>query len=368
MGLHRVGETLVLDGNLGEVLAPTADATKASAPAPPPPSRGGVAPTANPGGGAATINMQGSAPPGRSSSMSSNTVVGGGEKEGRWVMVGRGGKPQRDEKGWEHEAEGARVADSGVAAAAFARDQEGTGKAGGGGAERSNGKGRGWEDTGGVGGREQQAQTNVGAGAGWSIQQGSWPTLGASASDMVGSAHPGGGILSIVPSRSRVDSFGVRPPEPAGFWRAVQWELGGMHLMLGSSLPVRTYPVACGDMFLCSSGMDLQCFRGLAACLCLRCLAPIPPQPSGHGPCIGGVGRRARCCLASIPPQPSGHGLCIGGVGRRARSFPRRFPPTVCTHKIASSPFPIGAVAGTPHNLYRSGMKNQGGHWLSGCR
>ena len=255
MGLHRVGQTLVLDGNLGEVLAPTAEAAQAPVPAPPPPSRGGAS-TSSPGcgGGAATTNGLRSSPPGRSGIGSSNTVVGGGDKEGRWVMVGRGGKPQRDEEGWEHEEEGggagARGADGG-ASTAFARDHEGAGGGkrgrgrgeGGGGREgdarRSTGKGRGWEDTGGVGGREQ-APVNAGARTGWSVKQGSWPTLGAPASDAVDDEHPGGGILSIVPSRSRVDSFGVRPPEPVGFWRAVQWELGGMHLMLGSSLPVRT--------------------------------------------------------------------------------------------------------------------------------
>ena len=108
---------------------------------------------------------------------------------------------------------------------------------------------------------------------------------------MVDDQQPGGGILSIVPIRSRTDSFGVRPPEPAGFWRAVQWELGGMHLMLGSSLPVRTmWRVAMCFYFW-------RLFPPCAVCL-LHSATAFWPRPAGAW---------VRC----------------------VRSIPRRLPPTV---------------------------------------
>ncbi|CAM9893159.1 unnamed protein product, partial [Scytosiphon promiscuus] len=92
VGLHRVGQTLVLDGNLDEVLAPAAAAAAAAAaataspPSSPPPTPSPEAPSAS-----APAVGRGSGSGGSSNS----TVVGGGDEEGRWIMVGRGGKPQQ---------------------------------------------------------------------------------------------------------------------------------------------------------------------------------------------------------------------------------------------------------------------------------
>lgn len=253
MGLHRVGQTLVLDGNLGEVLAPSATTAQNAVPAAPPPSRSSSSTSCSGvDGRGGTAHGQRSRSPGRCRE-SDHTVVGGGHKEGRWVMVGRGGKPQRDGQAWEHdeeaEAEGdARDRDSkggAVVAATAAAARDGAVREGGGTAAiRARRKSRGWED---VSGGRRQVAVNSGAGGDWSVTQGSWPTLGASGAAVVDDALPGNGILSIVPSRPRGESFGTRPPEPAGFWRAFQWEMGGMRLMLGSSLQV----CAARDLLSC---------------------------------------------------------------------------------------------------------------------
>ena len=294
VGLHRVGQTLVLDGNLDDVLAPAAAAAaaaKASMPASPPPSSS--ASTSNPPGRAGS----------RSSSSSSggdgSTVVGGGDEEGRWVMVGKGGRPQardHDEGEGEEGREQGGNGEEGYREYPNARldsatppglPRGGNGVHGGGGgggggtaetaagAMRMRGKNRrGWEDGRGGGqrsgagaglqrGRQQFVSAATAAASSepsvleageWSVNQGSWPALGApDATDAIAAAagssgddvallaprNPdGSGILSVVPSRPRAQSFGVRPPEPVGFWRSFRWELAGMHLMLGSSLPV----------------------------------------------------------------------------------------------------------------------------------
>lgn len=227
VGLHRVGQTLVLDGNLDDVLAPAAAAAAAKppVPAPPPPSS---SPASKPTGGARS---------------SSNTVVGGGEKEGRWVLVGRGGKPQQRQDAEDEERQAWDVGNDeydGYSDARSSAIPPGI----------RAGTARGETDS-----------TDAGTAAGslqalgkreWSVNQGSWPALGAPEDNTAATASSSGddaallaptipdgsGILSIVPSRPRSQSFGVRPPEPAGFWRSFQWELAGMHLMLGSSLPV----------------------------------------------------------------------------------------------------------------------------------
>lgn len=281
VGLHRVGETLVLDGNLDEVLAPAAAAAaaaKAPTPAPPPPPSSGASSTANPTGG------------GRGSN--GNTMIGGGGKEGRWVMVGKGGKPQQRVNGegeggqeWRNSGEGhsgcfntrKSMTPSGVPRDEQWMEGAGDGAQGGRG-ERTLPHGRsssrGGED-GSSGGRPCKGRVGPGTGrrrqefapssyfaAGelepatgqdqWSVTNlTSWPALGApdaaaaaasSSGDdaaLLAPSNPdGGGILSIVPSRPRAQSFGVQPPEPAGFRRSFEWELAGMHLVLGSSLPV----------------------------------------------------------------------------------------------------------------------------------
>eukprot|EP00752_Nemacystus_decipiens_P010351 g9221.t1 len=236
VGLHRVGQTLVLDGNLDDVLAPAAAAAAAKPPVP--------APSPSPSSSPASKRTGGSG------ASSSNTVVGGGDKEGRWVMVGRGGKPQpredaEDEEGqrWSMGSDDDGYLDSHNSVVAPG-GSAGTGRRG----------------------RQRLAPASSSADAGaaaagsqpaigereWLVNQGSWPALGAPDASVAATASSSGddaallapsvpdgsGILSIVPSRPRSQSFGVRPPEPAGFWRAFHWELAGMHLMLGSSLPV----------------------------------------------------------------------------------------------------------------------------------
>lgn len=244
VGLHRVGQTLVLDGSLDDVLAPAAAAAAAqpTVPAPPPPSS---SPTSKPTGGAGSSK----------SSSSSNTVVGGGEKEGRWVMVGRGGKPQQREDAEDKEGQGWGKGNDEYHGYSDSRNSvmptgssAGTGR-------------RGRRNL--TSSRSSSASSSAAAGAAagsqpaleereWSVNQGSWPALGAADANVAASTSSSGddaallapripdgsGILSIVPSRPRSQSFGVRPPEPAGFWRSFQWEMAGMHLMLGSSLPV----------------------------------------------------------------------------------------------------------------------------------
>eukprot|EP00903_Cladosiphon_okamuranus_P008405 g8081.t1 len=229
VGLHRVGQTLVLDGNLDDVLAPAAAAATAKPPVPaPPPPSSSRASKAN--GGARASG--------------SNTVVGGGEKEGRWVMVGRGGKPQQREDAEDEEGQ-----PWGVGNDEYDRYSDSRSSVMPPGNRADSGQGRRQKlpsaslDT-----ASQQALGE----REWSVNQGSWPALGAPVANTTATASPSGenaallaptipdgsGILSIVPSRPRSQSFGVRPPEPAGFWRSFQWELAGMHLMLGSSLPV----------------------------------------------------------------------------------------------------------------------------------
>ncbi|CAN0521499.1 unnamed protein product, partial [Ectocarpus sp. 12 AP-2014] len=304
VGLHRVGQTLVLDGNLDQVLAPaaaaaaaaaaaTADKAPVSAPPAPPPASS----ASNPIGGGI----------GSSSSNNNNnndTVVGGGEKEGRWVMVGRGGKPRQPEgsggeQGWRrygHEEGGGHSAGDSTAPSGAPEGERWANRAGAsaGRGQRSSSPaaaavqartnaGKGWESESrvrgrrgggtstGAGGRSREGLTPSSSSAGressttaggqeeqeWSVtDQGNWPALGApdaaataassSGEDaaLVVPGDPGsgrgggGGILSLVPSRPRAQSFGVRPPEPVGFWRSFEWELAGMHLVLGSSLPV----------------------------------------------------------------------------------------------------------------------------------
>lgn len=190
VGLHRVGQTLVLDGNLGEVLV----SAKPPAPATPSGSRAGACPTPHGNGSA-----------GGASAPRAGRDVGiekvGAEQEGRWVMVGRGGKPRRGDE-WERAEEEAEVA---------LRDERH--------GRRRRGRGSG---------------EATDADGDWSVYQANWPRLGSSGEDALGS-----GELAIIPTRPRGGSFGGRPPEPVGFWRAFQWEVAGMRLVLGSSLQVR---------------------------------------------------------------------------------------------------------------------------------
>lgn len=194
-----MGQTLVLDGNLGEVFGTAAAAANAQGSAPPTspsrhsPSKGGGNPETDCARGGAT-----------SAQSPADTSPFIGDEEGRWVMVGRGGKPLRDA---DDDQDAPHLTGTATAAAVVAGDAGGAG------------------------------------GGGWSVHQSSWPALGAAVENL-GTDKPvssGTGILSIVPSRPRANYFGGRPPEPAGFWRAFQWELGGMRLMLGSSLQVLTH-------------------------------------------------------------------------------------------------------------------------------
>lgn len=241
VGLHRVGQTLVLDGNLDDVLAPSAAAAAAKppVPAPPPPPPPSSSPASRATGRAGA------------SSTSSNTVVGGGEKEGRWVMVGRGGKPQQREDGEHEETQEWSMSSDEYGGYPDSRSSVmppgssvGTGR----GARQKLAPAPSSAD---AGATAAGSQPSLGERE-WSVNQGSWPALGAPDTSVAATASSSGddaallapsvpdgsGILSIVPSRPRSQSFGVRPPEPAGFWRSFQWELAGMHLMLGSSLPV----------------------------------------------------------------------------------------------------------------------------------
>lgn len=199
-----MGQTLVLDGNLGEVFGTAAAAANA---------QGSVPPTSSSrrspskGGGNAETDCARGATTSAESAADASPIIGDGDKEGRWVMVGRGGKPRRDADDGQGVPHPTGTA---TAAAVVAGD---------------------------VGGA---------AGGGWSVHQSNWPALGAAVENM-GTDKPvssGTGILSIVPSRPRANYFGGRPPEPVGFWRAFQWELGGMRLMLGSSLQVWTHRAA----------------------------------------------------------------------------------------------------------------------------
>lgn len=261
VGLHRVGQTLVLDGNLKEILTPTATAEAHRVPEPPQhdPRRSGSGPAAAPGGGvsgtASSASAQKSVAPlsRRADDKVSTTMIGGGQEEGRWVIVGRGGKHQRlgtEEDEWEQEGkeDGSRGGEAATVTTttAVASEEESIGGEGGGekrGKLRAKKKGRGWEENASSdSGRERQIATaSVGQGLsarGWSVNQETWPAVGAPAFPENGEAPTGDGILSIVPSRPHGETFGARPPEPAGFWRAFQWELAGMRLMLGSSLQV----------------------------------------------------------------------------------------------------------------------------------
>lgn len=235
VGLHRVGQTLVLDGNLDDVLAPAAAAAaaKSPVPAPPPPS-----------------SSPASKPSGAAGASSSNTVVGGGEKEGRWVMVGRGGKPQLREDTEDEEGKRWGIGNDEYDGYTDSRNSvppPGSSASTGRGGRQKLGSASSASDAGSAAGAQPARGERE-----WSVNQGSWPALGAPDASAAATASSGGGdaalltptmtdgsgILSIVPSRPRSQSFGVRPPEPAGFWRSFQWELAGMHLMLGSSLPV----------------------------------------------------------------------------------------------------------------------------------
>lgn len=180
------------------------------------------------------------------------------------MMVGKGGKPQRfDEAGqdWQETGRG--------------HDAQGTTGRKRVMQPRQVGASRGWES---IRGRrtDDSCRQSAANAEDWSLHEGSWPALGCSGSvsseagvGMPGTSEDGNGIVSIVPSRPRGSSFGgARPPEPAGFWRAFQWELAGMRLMLGSSLQVihaRTlsYPntVMCGSMVKhsrCTNSSDLR--------------------------------------------------------------------------------------------------------------
>lgn len=199
-----MGQTLVLDGNLGEVFGTAAAAANAQGSAPPTspshhsPSKGG--------GNSETDCARREATSAQSPADTSPIIE---DEEGRWVMVGRGGKPLRDADD-DQDAPHPTGTGMATAAAVVAGDAGGAG----------------------VGG--------------WSVHQSSWPALGAAVENL-GTDKPissGTGILSIVPSRPRANYFGGRPPEPTGFWRAFQWELGGMRLMLGSNLQVWIHKAA----------------------------------------------------------------------------------------------------------------------------
>lgn len=200
VGLHRVGQTLVLDGNLGEVLV------SVKSPAQPAPAGPASRSPSDHGRGG---NRRDGSSSSRSNRKNRVDKVGA-EQDGRWVMVGRGGKPQRGDEWEQTDAEGG-VTVSG--------DQE----------SRGVGGTRGWAN--GAGSGEVTTEEE------WSLYQGNWPRLGSSSSDAQVA-----GALSIIPTRPRGGSFGSRPTEPAGFWRAVQWEVAGMRLMLGSSLQVGSFP------------------------------------------------------------------------------------------------------------------------------
>lgn len=207
VGLHRVGQTLVLDGNLGEVLVPV----KAPVPAPSPNAASGPTPSRNHSDDR-TSHRDTPNPAAMVGEDCNDDKVGA--DEGRWVMVGRGGKPQRDENWVEEEAEASEESNATMAAARHSSRET---------------RGSSWEN---MGGWRQQ-----GGDGDWSIHQGSWPALGTTSTSTSG-AFGNSGLQSIVPSRPRGALFGGHPPEPPEFWRAFLWELAGMRLMLGSSLQV----------------------------------------------------------------------------------------------------------------------------------
>lgn len=260
VGLHRVGQTLVLDGNLDEVLTPTATA-KAPVPAPPPNSRErhGGGGDRGVGSSARAPGQSQSSPPstrgGGLSDVGGSCDNGGCQTEGRWVMVGRGGKPQRDgaEDAWgeERESHDADTAHSSVSkrmagprsgsTSGRTTTRSGAKSSPDMGAMKERKDSRGWEIA--SSGQRDSGRQDVEAGnraGAWSLMdRGGWPTVGASASADDDTGPSSDGILSIVPSQPRGSSYGTPPPEPAGFWRAFQWELAGMRLMLGSNLQVR---------------------------------------------------------------------------------------------------------------------------------
>lgn len=271
MGLHRVGQTLVLDGNLGEVLVPT---NKVPVPGAPPPAQATTNPPRQHGGGGTSSRSRSSttsdAAMVRDDDGMGGTRVGRSAKESRWVMVGKGGKPQRHAGGgWQEDEDEEKTGTT------TSTGESGRGRAcasetrRGGGAmqqKQCNGAGRGWENNTRRSGSDSKSADGEGE---WALHQGSWPALGSSSE----AAAPGDGIMSIVPSRPRGGSFGrTRPPEPAGFWRAFQWELAGMRLMLGSSLQVMLMRCVCRT----------QRWR-LGACLLLKFdLNLVPCRPPGR--------------------------------------------------------------------------------------
>lgn len=272
MGLHRVGKTLVLDGNLGEVLVPTkAPVPGAPPPTPPPNSAHHAAAGSNngthSGRRASTTSNAGVMRDGNDDDDGVTKTVGSGAEESRWVMIGKGGKPQRSPGAWGEDREEEHNDDGGDEGDASA---SGGGRRGLGGyssetrrsgtiheqqqkqkqQHKSSRGGGGWEySNSGRSNSSRQSSTDGGNGE-WDVHQGNWPALGSSSE--TAAATSGDGILSIVPSRPRGGSFGgTRPPEPAGFWRAFQWELAGMRLMLGSSLQVKylVMGMCSGDVY-----------------------------------------------------------------------------------------------------------------------
>ncbi|CAM9836946.1 unnamed protein product [Choristocarpus tenellus] len=188
VGLHRVGQTLVLDGNLGEVL--TLNPPSQS------PSPSSAAHTAHGGTG----SSHGSGGPGTGPLRRVEEVEAVGVNRNRqnssgtgWVLIGRGGKPQREGDG---------------RSAVSAEESEDT-------ADRSD-----------------MLQGELGAGGGDGVglyvDDADWPPP----------AGHGEGILSVVRDGRFRGTFGARPPAPEGFWRSFQWELGGMRMILGSNLQV----------------------------------------------------------------------------------------------------------------------------------
>ncbi|CAM9270579.1 unnamed protein product [Discosporangium mesarthrocarpum] len=206
IGLHRVGQTLVLDGNLEEVLKP-------NPPSRPPASAAPSGPSARADQGSRSDSRpqsQGKTPlsPEHDKDRDRRKMEHKGGERGQrpenegdgWVMVGRGGKPQRGV------GVGVRV---GMGVGESAADERGDEEE-----EPSLG-----------------ARGGGGGSVGWPSSKGRdgkvWPSV----------AGAGEGIVSIVPGRFG-GMFGARPPTPENFWRSFQWELGGMRMILGSNLPV----------------------------------------------------------------------------------------------------------------------------------
>lgn len=235
----------MLDGNLGEVLVPS----KAPVSGAPPPAPATSNPPRQHRGGDSD-SRTGASTTSNAAVVRDDDGMGGtvasGVEESRWVMVGKGGKPQRHAGRWQEDDNEMKT---GTDCPQKKPTSTWDGRRHGCASETRRGgtiqqkprssAGKGWENNTRHSGGSSLSADGEGE---WTIHQGSWPALGSSSE----AAATGDGIMSLVPSRPRGGSFGgTRPPEPAGFWRAFQWELAGMRLVLGSSLQVMMRDDAC---------------------------------------------------------------------------------------------------------------------------